>query len=466
LIEKVKETIKDYSMFEKNDLVIIALSGGPDSLALLHMMYELKDILQINLVAAHINHCLRGKESDEDEKFVIEVCEKYNIPSYVKRINVENLSNHLGISSEMAGREARYRYFEELKTMLQANKIALAHHANDQAETVLMRLIRGCGLEGLIGIKPVREEIYVRPLIRLLKSEIEEYCSINDLKPRIDKTNYENIYSRNKVRLELIPYIKENFNCDIVNTLNRFSETVRVDNDYLELSAEEKFHEYYSVKDNNGTICKKAFNEHPAILNRIIRMSIKNIKGNLTNVEKKHIESIIRLQKNQTGKELNLPDGIKILNNYKGIVIIECQDKKAVARFSNKEHRLLLEGITKIKEQNFNISLNIFKNYNGKKVDKNNKFIKYFDYDLINNDIILRYRKDGDRFSPLGMKGSKKIKDYYMDLKIPKNERNEVPMICFNKEIAWIVGYGISEKFKVKDTTKNVLQIKIESEGK
>ncbi|SHI04753.1 tRNA(Ile)-lysidine synthase [Clostridium grantii DSM 8605] len=466
LIEKLKKTIINYSMFEKNDLIIVGLSGGPDSLALLHVLYQLKDSLQINLVAAHINHCLRGEDSEEDERFVRVFCENHNIPLYVKKIDIEEVSKHLGISSEMAGREVRYQYFEQLLEELSANKIALAHHANDQAETILMRLIRGCGLEGIIGIKPVREERYVRPMIHLLRTEIENYCLTNNLNPRIDKSNYENIYSRNKIRLELIPYIKENFNHDIVNTLNRFSETVKIDNDYLELCAEKKFKDYFSVEYNNGVICEKAFQEHPAILNRIIRMAIKSIKGDLTNVEKKHIEGIISLQKNSTGKELNLPDGIKIFNNYKDVCIKQYIDESDIISYPNEEYKLLIEGITKIEKENFNISLKILKNDDARKINKNNKFIKYFDYDLINNDIILRYRKNGDRFSPLGMKGSKKIKDYFMDLKIPKNKRDEVPMICFDKEIAWIVGYGISEKFKVNDKTKDILQIKIESEEK
>lgn len=466
LITKVEETINEYKMFEKDDLVIVALSGGPDSVALLHMLYTLKGKLKIEIVAAHVNHCLRGKDSDQDEECVKHLCEKYDIPLYSQRIDIHNIIKNSKISCEMAGREARYGYFQKLKKKISGNKIALAHHANDQAETILMRLIRGSGIEGVTGIKPIRDKIFVRPLININRMHIENYCEINNLDFRIDKSNYENIYSRNKIRLELIPYIEENFNKDITNTINRFADIMKVDNDYLETIALESMVKYCSKKNEGINISKEAFNEHGAVLSRILRNSIKTIKGNLTNIEKKHIDDILDIQKKGTGKILDLPDNLKVINNYKDIVIKKKCKENNIIDYKSIEYKLNIQEKNHIEIENFTVKMQFLDGKHKEKILRKNKFIKYFDYDKLNNDIILRYRRNGDRFFPLGMKGRKKIKDYFMDLKIPQDERSKIPMICFGDSIAWVIGYGISEKYRIKDTTKTILQIIIESEEK
>ncbi|MEW8956858.1 tRNA lysidine(34) synthetase TilS, partial [Clostridium sp.] len=222
MIVKVRDFVKENNMISKNDKVLVALSGGPDSICLIHILNELKDELGIEILAAHLNHCLRGEDANKDEEYVREFCKSLNIQCYVKRVDINRYAKERALSSEMAGREARYEFFNDLKEEFNINKIAVAHNLNDQAETVLMRLMRGTGIEGLIGIRPVRDNIYIRPILSLNRHEIEAYCEDNKLLPRIDKTNLETIYSRNKVRLELIPYIEKNFNEDIINTLNRF----------------------------------------------------------------------------------------------------------------------------------------------------------------------------------------------------------------------------------------------------
>ncbi len=207
LSEKVMEYIKEHSMLAKGDKVIVAFSGGPDSTCLLHILNEHKDELGITLFGAHLNHCLRGIESDMDEEYAKKTCENMNIDFYSRKIDVNIIAQQNNLSCEMAGRKARYDFFEELMIKLNASKIALAHNANDQAETILMRIMRGTGMEGLIGIRPIRDKIYVRPVLNLSRLEIEKYCEKNSINPRIDKSNLETIYARNKVRLDLIPYI-------------------------------------------------------------------------------------------------------------------------------------------------------------------------------------------------------------------------------------------------------------------
>lgn len=449
-------------MFETGDKVIVAVSGGPDSICLLHILYSFKDRLGITLAAAHVNHCLRGEESDADEEYVREFCKNVGIECYINRVDINKLSYERNLSSESAGREARYEFFEEIYTKVGAKKIALAHNANDQAETILMRLMRGSGMEGLIGIKPVRDKKFVRPIINITRTEIEEYCKENGIIPRIDRTNMENIYSRNKVRLELIPYIKKNFNQDIVNTLNRLGDTIRKDNEYIEEVAQNKYKEYCDKKRDRVIIIKEAFKEPEAILSRIIRNALLHVKGNLYNFEKVHIYDIINIQKHSTGKKIYLPGNIMALNNYGDVHIYI--DNKEENTWINNEYALQLNKENIIEPLKIKIHLRIVDRDEEISL-KESEFIKYFNYDRFIEKVILRFRKSGDKFMPLGMNGSKKLKDIFIDLKVPKEERDAVPLICFDDEIAWIVGYRVSENHKIHRETKNILEIKVEREG-
>lgn len=462
MVDKVMNTIKDNNMFQPGDKVIVAVSGGPDSICLLHILNRIKEFLEITLVAAHVNHCLRGQEADEDESYVVEFCRKIGIECFVLRENVHEVSKEKGISCEMAGREVRYKFFLQLFKQIKAQKIAIAHNSNDQGETVLMRIIRGTGLDGLEGIKAVRDNIYVRPILNVTRKEIEEYCEGNNLNPRIDKTNLESIYARNKIRLELIPYIQNNFNPDIIDSLNRLASIVKIDNEYINKVSSEAYKKYCNKNKDKVIIIKDAFNEHEAVLVRLLRMALRELKGNLYNFDKNHIQDIINLQKGETGKSIALPQKVRVINDYGNIEVTSVTEKKAIV-FEKDQYILKVNEKTLIKDYNLIVDLKIIEN-DKKHNLKDKTLVKYFDYDKINGAIKLRSRKNGDRFTPIGMKGSKKLKDLFIDLKISKDEREKVPLITFNDEIAWVVGYRISEKFKVDNYTKNILQIIIESE--
>lgn len=464
LSEKVMKFIKENSMFNKGDKVIVAVSGGPDSICLLYILNEHKDELGITLFGAHINHCLRGMESDKDEEYAKKTCESLKIDFYSKAVDIHKIAEKNNLSCEMAGREARYDFFGELMIKLNANKIALAHNANDQAETILMRMMRGTGIEGLIGIKPVRDKIYVRPILHLSRSEIEKYCEVNGIDPRIDKSNLETIYARNKVRLDLIPYIQENFNKDIIKTLNRLSDIVKVDNDYLESISMEQYKKHCDIGEKKVIINDSAFSEHEAIVSRIIRSALLHVNHNLYNIEKIHISNIIDLQKHDTGKTIMLPQNIIVGNCYGNIHIYIKDNESSTANLVNSnEYSLNVNENNSVEHLKKVIKIQVKPKAELIQI-KNDDYIKYFDYDKIVGPIILRYRKDGDKFIPLGMKGNKKLKDLLMDLKIPKDIRNDIPLVCFGMDIAWVVGHRVSDKFKISKDTKNILQIKIESE--
>ncbi|CAM2861335.1 tRNA lysidine(34) synthetase TilS [Hathewaya histolytica] len=462
MIEKVMKSIRQHNMIDNGDKILVALSGGPDSVCLLHVLNKLRNELDIEICAAHVNHCLRGEESDKDEEYVVELCKNLNIELFRKRVDVKGYEKEHGVSCEVAGRNLRYNFFNELKEKYVINKIAVAHNANDQAETLLMRVMRGTGIDGLCGIKPVRDKVFIRPILNITRNEIESYCKRECLNPRIDKTNLENIYTRNKVRLELIPYMKENFNDDIIGALNRLAYNMQSDNEILDDISRQYYEKYCDIKNNKVIISKEAFKEKKGILTRIIRLALTSLTGDTYNFEKSHIYSIIDIQTHSNGKKVMLPSGIIAYNNY-GEVHILFGKNLDVLKYKSTElkEQSLRIGEKNIISENMQVSLEVL---DKKSIDvsDNNKYLKYFDYDKVCGNITLRYRREGDLFNPLGMQGNKKLKKAFIDMKIPKEIRDIIPLLCFNDEIAWIIGYRVSEKFKVTNKTQNVLKINIE----
>ncbi|MPQ42161.1 tRNA lysidine(34) synthetase TilS [Clostridium tarantellae] len=465
MINKVKNFIRDNSMMDKGDKVLIALSGGPDSVCLLYILHKLKDDLQIKLHAAHVNHCLRGENALKDEEYCKEICKYLDIPISIKRVDINNISKEKSISTEMAGREERYSFFNEVKKQFNISKIAIAHNSNDQAETVIMRAVRGSGIEGLTGIKPIRDNLYIRPILCLTRKEIENYCANENLKARIDETNLEEIYSRNKIRLKAIPFLEENFNANLISTLNRLAYSCSKDVEFIEEVVTERYKKYCENFSDSIVIKEDAFNEKEAILTRIIKKSLMNISKKFNNFEMKHIYDIITLQKGETGKNIHITNGVIAKNEYGKIKLIL---KENLNKDLKKDKIELGNLHIELKE---NKIINIYDDYFGKfefsltnnKINFNDEFTKYFDYDKISN-ISIRNRRDGDRIVPLGMKCSKKLKDIFMDCKIPKDKRSEIPLLIFNDKIAWVVGVKVSDEFKINKKTKNILKVKFERE--
>ena len=323
--EKVLKTIKKYNLIENGDKIVIGVSGGPDSITLLNVLLEIKKdkIIDFEIVVCHVNHMIR-EEAAADEEYVLEFCEKYNIESFAKRIEVEKVAKEEKIGTEEAGRKARYEFFNEILEKTASNKIATAHNANDNAETVLMNIIRGSGTAGLKGIEAKRGNL-IRPLIECSRDEIEEYCKINKLNPRIDKTNFENIYTRNKVRNMLIPYIKENFNPNIIEGLNRLSDLSKQENEYLEKVTEDVYKEILIEKQDNQIILDlNKFNSQELVIkSRLVLYTINILFGTRSGIEKKHIEDIIKLCSNNIGNKFLIPNKkVKILVKNRKIFFI------------------------------------------------------------------------------------------------------------------------------------------------
>ena len=464
MYKKVMSYIKDNNLIKSGDKVLVALSGGPDSVCLLNILYNLKAELNIEIGAAHLNHLLRDKDAFEDEEYVKILCKSLDIPCFVKRVDINKYSKDKKMSSEMAGRDARYNFFDDIVKDKGYTKIATAHNANDQAETILFRLMRGSGIEGLCGIKVRRDKI-IRPILCLSRKEVEEYIEINNLKPRIDKTNFEKIYNRNKIRLDMIPYIKENFNEDIIQTLNRMSVLLQKDNEFIENSAR-SFYEKHCIEQSDYFIIKKEmFDNKEAVVTRVIRYALTNFSKTHYDFEMKHIYEICNLAKNNSGKAIDLPNKIYAENIYGDIYI---KERININNIDVKQEIVVNKNEIngkKIFFNNKNIEFSVLKNDSNLDLNQNN-FIKYFDFDKINDSISLRKRKNGDKIIPLGMKGSKKLKDLFIDMKVPKEERDCIPLLCFDENISWIVGIRVSEEYKITNKTKNILRVIVERKEK
>ena len=317
LKNKVSEFIKKYELIKSGEKIVFAVSGGPDSIFMLDILKKLKinNDLEFELIVAHVNHMIR-KEAIEDEEYVIDFCKKNNIQCFTKRIDVLKYANNKKIGTEEAGRILRYEFFDEILKNEKAQKIAIAHNKNDKAETIIMNLLRGTGITGLKGIEPIRENKYIRPILEIDRQEIEEYCTYNNLEPKIDKTNFENVYTRNKIRNVIIPYIKEEFNPNIIDTINRLSEVITEEDKFLEdISKKELETIVLSEKQNEIILDLKSFNNlNEVIQKRIILNVINKLLGNTVGIEKVHIEDIIKLCENNIGNKFISPNkNIKIL---------------------------------------------------------------------------------------------------------------------------------------------------------
>lgn len=335
LEQKILNTIKKYELIKNGDNIVVGVSGGPDSMALLNALINIRknSKLKFIITVAHINHMIR-LEAEEETKYVQNFCNKNNIECFIKKEKVEEIAKIQKIGTEEAGRKVRYSFFDEVAKKVNANKIATAHNANDNAETVLMNIIRGSGTSGLKGIDPIRQNKYIRALIECTRAEIEEYCQKQNLDPKIDKSNMENIYTRNKIRNLLIPYIKENFNPNIVTSLNRLSNLVANENDFIQKKVEESYNEIL-IKEMLGNrelqqkkeiiIDLKKFNKLDLVIkNRLMLYTISRVLGTSKNIEKVHIEDLVKLCSNNIGNKYLTPNkNIKVMVNNKKVYFME-----------------------------------------------------------------------------------------------------------------------------------------------
>lgn len=441
MIEKVMSTITEYSLLKEGQGVVVGVSGGADSVALLVSLLSASQKMGFSVYAAHLNHCIRENGAVADEQFVRELCEFYGVPLFCESVDVPYLASKNGETVEQAGRNVRYDFLERARIRFGADKIAVAHHMDDQAESILLHLIRGSGLAGLTGMQVKRGKI-IRPLLFIRRKQIEDYLQDNGIVYHTDETNLVADGSRNKLRLEIIPYIEKNLNGAIVPTLCRLGDILKKDEDYLDGEARFMLN---SVRRGGGFDRKIISMLHDAIKARVIRLALSEA-GAVTDIEAIHIESIMGLLEARTGARLHLP-GIEAWTSYDKIFFGTMR--------SNEEfsYPLVLEGITKT-------PLGIFES---KIIDvceiEKNANVAYFDADEVSKlQLVVRTRQNGDRIFPFGAPGSRKLKEFFIDKKVPRDERN-IALVCAENEVCFVPGFTISDKLKVTEKTSKILKI-------
>lgn len=461
--QKVLDTIRTGHLIEQGEGIVVGLSGGPDSVCLIHVLHSLSEALRIKLYAVHINHMLRDGEAKADEQYASELCRELGIWFSAVRVDVGAMAQAQGLSLEEAGREARYGEFSRAVQSVGAAKIAVAHNRNDQAETVMMNIIRGSGMAGLVGMEYKRGNI-IRPLLNITRDEIEQYCTEAGLSPRTDSSNLTQEFTRNRVRLGLFPYIRENFGADMVDSLCRLSAHAAQDNSFLDACAQNAYEDMICMK-GTGMIelrADKLLLLDPSIRSRVFKLALIHTAGSSAGFGSIHYRSLSELViKGRTGGQAELPGGIRAIYSY-GILKITDSGVVPVNFAPVRFCRTLdIPGTVFIAELDAEVTTTVLSDFN---IDNYrslgyNPFMQFFDYVKLNKGMNIRNRQEGDVFKPFLSNGTKKLKEYFIDSKIPREQRGRIPLLCTGHEVVWVIGDKISDKFKVTENTKSVIKI-------
>lgn len=468
LLERVNSWAEQYGILKEGTLVVVGVSGGADSVCLLDIMCRLGNTRGFSVIAVHVNHMLRGNEADEDEAFVRELCGKYRIPLKVFREDVAAFAGRNNYSLEEAGRIIRYEKMKEVMEEQGASYIAVAHHRDDQAETVFLNILRGTGLDGLCGMSDINGRI-IRPLLTSGKDEILEYVKRNGLSYRTDSTNYENTYLRNIIRNVIFPEIKRHTGTDITAKLFRMHELLRNDRDFLNRYAEEKFSEILLFKENGRIVLRrdKLTELHPAVSGRVIRIAWEKITGSRQGLESVHVNAALSAVSKEGNRTAELPKRIKVISEYDRVEI------SAPKKYDENEPVFFRVPVPSVMElpNRVRIEAKLYtreeyvRKFGEIKKARENSLTQIFDYGKIKEGIYIRGRRPGDLFHPYNSKGKKKLKDFFIDLKIPKKTRENILLLAEGKNIIWVVGYRTSDNYKIEDSTETILYVNITIQG-
>ena len=489
LEQKVKETILKRGLLQKGDRVVVGISGGPDSVCLLHVLCSLAGSMDLRIFAVHVHHGLRGHEADADRDFTESFCAELGVPCRVFSYDVAGLAGEEGLTTEEMGRILRYRSFDLVREELLrepdgkypdfAVRIAVAQNRNDQAETLLMRLLRGTGADGLAGMEYLRDDRIIRPLLDISRDAIEAYCREKNLSPRIDLTNLMPDYTRNKIRLALIPYLQKEFNENILEGLSRLARNASEDKVFLYQCVEEAIcrvvmppkedRGFFGQKRNRVTLDRKEYRTlAPAISKRLLLKVTKDM-GLLQDMAAVHLEEADRLiRAGAAGARLDLPHGYRLMisGDAAAVSFENCRTALSLgAAHASEEgycHEVNWDELTEIPEANACLRVTVIPaDGAGTLIPTENGRKAFLSADpaLWEGPVCIRTRRPGDWIMPLGMTGSKTLQDYFVDQKIPRDLRASIPLLCCGQEILWIVGGRISEKYKVKRDAEKMVSL-------
>ena len=469
--KKVAGFIEANNLFGSADKVLLAVSGGADSTALLHAMCALKteNVLNGDILCAHLNHQLRDAESDGDEAFVIAQADKLNMAVTTRRLDVRGFARENKLSIETAARKLRMESLLDIAKANNCKQVATAHHKDDNAETVIQRLARGTGFRGLAGIWPMRTFAdginFVRPLLCVGRDEIIEYLNKRSLKWRIDRTNDDCIYRRNFIRHRLLPALQQQCKCSITEQLSELAQSAQKFYSLVCSSAEEIWPELADCSADNITLDLEKFLAQPPVVKvEIIRRSLTQLGSGEKDLTQQHYENVLQLAQQKTsGRKLELPDGLVVRREYENLIFTRRQESFAVKECADEIAELQVPGQTQF--GSFLIEATVLetdkRRFEKFKQDKSN-FVEWFDLDKVKLPLVIRFRKDGDRFTPLGLASDKKIGKFLTDEKVPEEIRRKILIVADAEKIIWLWPIRISERAKVTGEPREILQLKIE----
>lgn len=456
ILDTVKTTIQRHHMFEDGETVVVAVSGGPDSMALLHVLWRLKGELNLHLHMAHLNHSIRKEESDKDSQFVSQLAETYDCPVTIEKSDLPAFIREYGGSLEEKAREVRYTFLHRIARSIGATKIATGHNADDRAETTLMWLLRGTGPTGLRGIPPLREGVIVRPLIDITREEIESYLEEHGLPSRFDSSNLDRRHLRNKIRHELLPTIQKEYSPNIIQRIGRLADLMAEEEHFFEQEVKRLLPRIVQRGSGRKIVLDiQALSVYSlALQRRILRYGIRFLKGNLSDILFKHVQLLLEaIDSPNSGLIIDLPGDLVAERTEDALII-------RMGKTVNFDRELVVPGKTELPEIDGALRTErVQKHHLRADIRKTGAETGYFDSGLMRGQLRIRTKRQGDAFRPLGMRGSKKLQDFFVDEKISRLERQEIPLLTVDEEIAWVVGRRISDTFKVTDDTQDILQV-------
>ena len=463
LQEKVEESLNAASLLKSTTVILAALSGGADSLALFIALHRLADKHGFKLRAAHLDHGLRGAESDADAAFVEGICSQFSVPLVLDKIDVAGMRARRRLSWEQAARIARYDFLTSVAMETQSSVLALGHTSDDQAETVLLHLLRGTGIRGLRGMLPLsswRAEhgsaTLVRPLLNVSRQETEAYCLKHRLTPRLDSSNLEERFTRNRIRRKLMPQLEE-FNPSVKKSLLRLAHTVAQDVAYLDHQAASAWSSLAVVEQDGVRLDRHAFKAlHPSLQAHVLHRAYAQTAGEASGLNMAQIEAMKDLAVKGAGLSLSLHGGVRFGTSYEEILIT---GKNApLSNCTLDETTLRVPGETRVGGWRVDIRLLEGRNQPSD-LKHDNPYCAYLSLDALGEELKVRSRLPGDRFQPLGLPCGKSLKEFMIDAHVPRSQRNGTPLVMANDRVAWVVGWRIAHWDRVTPETEVVLEV-------
>ena len=466
---RILSFIRAHDLVRADKPLVAGVSGGPDSVCLLHVLAGIKRSLGVKLHVAHLNHLLRGAESDADADYVARLASGLGIPATIERRDVKAYRKERRLTLEEAAREVRYAFFAEVARSIDGDTVAVGHTADDQVETILLHLIRGTGLTGLRGMQPLgtwrspdgTELRLARPLLEIEREETESYCTAEGLYPRSDSSNRLPDQLRNRVRTQLIPLLQK-YNPDIKEVLLRTARAADADLGYIDEEVSKLWGTVATERPEGIAIDRAGFSCLPIALKRhLIRSALRQVLGELQDIESVHIESLLEAMSRPAGKKISLPRNLSFYGDYDhGLIAVN----GAVASpfpVLEGEYRLDVPGVTEFSGWRVRSSI-IDQHEEGNE----SELRACFDFDAVGDRLTVRGRRCGEKFQPLGMESTKKLQDFMVDARIPRHWRDRVPLVCSTRHIIWVVGSRIDHRARVRPTTRHVLRLEFEHRGR